>query len=81
MDRIKTLQSFGIKPYVIFDGDYLPEKMNTEKDRAKKREEGLKKGIELLKNGDYFNAKNALIPSIDVTPEMCNRWVIVFFNF
>lgn len=34
MGKIRMLQYFGIKPYVVFDGGLLPNKMGTERDRA-----------------------------------------------
>lgn len=77
MQRIEDLRNFGIKPFVVFDGDYLPQKRITEVEREEHRKSAYKKGIEFLKNGDYYNAKNNLLASIDVTPEMCNNWVIV----
>lgn len=77
MRRIDDLINLGIKPFVVFDGDYLPQKKITEVERENNRKLAYKKGMEFLKNGDYYNAKSSLLASIDVTPEMCNNWVIV----
>jgi len=33
MRRIDLFKHFGIKPYVVFDGGYLPSKAATEQDR------------------------------------------------
>jgi exonuclease-1 len=35
MGKIRMLQYFGIKPYIVLDGGLLPNKMGTENDRQK----------------------------------------------
>lgn len=34
MNKVKLLQHYGIKPYIVFDGGPLPSKGGTETDRA-----------------------------------------------
>jgi exonuclease-1 len=36
MNRVRMLIHFGVKPYLVFDGDYLPSNGHTEKDREAK---------------------------------------------
>lgn len=61
---------FGITPYLVFDGDYLPSKAGTEEDRLKRRSESRKLGLELLKLGKTSQAHLELQKAVDVTPEM-----------
>lgn len=75
MNRVRMLIHFGVTPYLIFDGDNLPSKAGTEKDRREKRKEGKRLGLELLKLGKVAQAHLELQKSVDVTPEMA-RMVI-----
>lgn len=70
MHRVRMLIHFGIKPYLVFDGDYLPSKAGTEAERASRRAESKKLGLDLLKAGKVAQAQQELQKSIDVTPEM-----------
>ncbi|KAF2838621.1 hypothetical protein M501DRAFT_955347 [Patellaria atrata CBS 101060] len=70
MSRVRMLLHFGIKPYLVFDGDYLPSKGGTEKERATRRNESKKLGLELLKLGKTSQAHLELQKAVDVTPEM-----------
>ncbi|EDU49371.1 Exo 5'-3' exonuclease including N-terminal domain of PolI [Pyrenophora tritici-repentis] len=75
MNRVHMLIHFGITPYLVFDGDNLPSKAGTEKDRRERRKEGKRLGLELLKVGKAAQAQQELQKSVDVTPEMA-RMVI-----
>jgi exonuclease-1 len=66
---------FGITPYIIFDGDNLPSKAGTEKDRRVRRKEGKRLGLELLKVGKTAQAHLELQKSVDVTPEMARMFI------
>lgn len=69
------LVHFGIKPYLVFDGDYLPSKSGTEKERATRRRDSRKNGLELLRLGKTSQAHLELQKSIDVTPEMARQLI------
>jgi exonuclease-1 len=69
------LQHFGVIPFLVFDGDYLPSKAATEADRAKKREESKKLGLDLLHAGKTSQAYLELQKAIDVTPEMARQLI------
>lgn len=69
------LVHFGITPYIIFDGDNLPSKAGTEKDRRNRRQEGKRLGLELLKVGKTAQAHLELQKSVDVTPEMARMFI------
>lgn len=75
MNRVRMLIHFGVTPYLVFDGDNLPSKAGTEKERRAKRKEGKRLGLELLKLGKTSQAHLELQKSVDVTPEMA-RMVI-----
>lgn len=64
------LRYFGVKPYMVFDGDYLPSKAATEESRAKNRDGKKKLAMELLKAGKRSQATQEFQKCIDITPEM-----------
>lgn len=35
MHRVRMLKHFGVKPYIVFDGDNLPSKSGTETERRR----------------------------------------------
>lgn len=69
------LLHFGIIPYIVFDGDYLPSKRITEIERASKREESRKLGLELQRLGKTSLARLELQKAVDVTPEMAGQFI------
>lgn len=69
------LQHFGVIPYLIFDGDYLPSKAATEADRSKRREDSKKAGFELMNAGKPSQAYLEFQKAIDVTPEMARQLI------
>ncbi|KAI9839736.1 MAG: Rad2 nuclease [Sclerophora amabilis] len=73
MHRVRMLRHFGVEPLMVFDGDYLPSKAATEHERAQKREENKRKGLEFHRLGKatqrYFEK------SVDVTPEMAGQLI------
>jgi exonuclease-1 len=69
------LQHFGVVPFLIFDGDYLPSKAATEADRAKRREESKRNGLELLNAGKTSQAYLEFQKAVDVTPEMARQLI------
>jgi exonuclease-1 len=75
MNRVKMLRHFGVMPYLVFDGDYLPSKAGTESDRAKRRQESKAKGLDLLKLRRMKEAQEQLQKAIDVTPLMARHLI------
>ena len=75
MNRVRMVKHFGITPYIVFDGDFLPSKADTEASREKRREESRKAGLELLKAGKPAQAQQELQKAIDVTPEMARHLI------
>ena len=66
---------FGVIPYMVFDGDYLPSKAATEVERAKRREESKRKGLELYRLNKPSQAHLELQKAVDVTPEMARQLI------
>ncbi|OTA80245.1 hypothetical protein M434DRAFT_86591, partial [Hypoxylon sp. CO27-5] len=75
MNRVRMLKHFGITPYLVFDGGFLPSKATTEASREKRREGCRKSGLELLKAGKPSQAHAELQKAIDVTPEMARHLI------
>ncbi|CAD6455277.1 b2c59eec-2b0c-4d1f-a050-d97e87ddf845 [Sclerotinia trifoliorum] len=73
MHRVRMLLHFGVTPYLIFDGDYLPSKAATEKDREKRRKDCKRMGQELLNAGKTSQAYLEFQKAVDVTPEMARH--------
>lgn len=69
------LQHYGVIPFLIFDGDYLPSKAATEADREKRREESRRAGLELLNAGKTSQAHAELQKAVDVTPSMARQLI------
>jgi 5'-3' exonuclease len=68
--RIKMFLDHQVTPYMVFDGDYLPSKAETEKSRSASRENAKRKGMELLQEGNNQAAFDYLQKSVDITPTM-----------
>lgn len=64
-----------MKPFIVFDGGYLPEKAGKEAERAEKRERNLKAGLSLLKQGMSSKAEQCFQRAVDVTPYMA--WQVI----
>lgn len=75
MHRVRMLQHFGVIPFLVFDGDYLPSKAATEADRMKRRAASKTLGLELLNAGKVAQANLELQKAVDVTPEMARQLI------
>lgn len=64
------LKHFGVTPYLVFDGDYLPSKAFTETNRERKRAASKATGLELLSLKKTTDAHRELQKAVDVTPAM-----------
>nr|CAH7726339.1 unnamed protein product [Callosobruchus chinensis] len=69
---LKLLQSFDIKPILVFDGKNLPAKADTESKRRESRNKAKQRAAELLRLGKTDEARSYLKQSINVTPEMAS---------
>ena len=66
---------FGVTPYLVFDGDYLPSKAATEQERAKRRDDSRKAGLEFYRVRKFAEAQKVLQKAVDVTPEMAAHFI------
>lgn len=69
------LLDFGITPYLVFDGDSLPSKSETNAQRRKKREESKAAGMELLRAGRTAQAHQELQKAAAVTTYMAKLFI------
>ncbi|XP_076628565.1 exonuclease tos isoform X1 [Colletes latitarsis] len=70
MKFVHMLLTYKIKPILVFDGRHLPAKAQTETKRREARQTNRRKGIELMKMGQYAEGRNLLRRSINITHEM-----------
>ncbi|BFZ56805.1 Rad2 nuclease [Savitreella phatthalungensis] len=75
MRRIGMLQHFGVVPYVVLDGGYLPSKAKTEDERQARRAENLRKAESYKAQGNSRAAMECYQKCIDITPEMALRFI------
>ncbi|CCE62195.1 hypothetical protein TPHA_0C00380 [Tetrapisispora phaffii CBS 4417] len=68
--KFAMLKSYNIQPYLVFDGNSLPVKKQTEVKRKEKRTENRSIAIKLWNSGERRNAMEYFQKSVDVTPEM-----------
>ncbi|XP_067939137.1 exonuclease 1-like [Watersipora subatra] len=71
-----TLKSFGIKPILVFDGQNLPAKAHTEKERRDRRKANREKANALLAEGKRAEARQYFERCIDITPQMAHRVIV-----
>ncbi|CUS23477.1 LAQU0S10e01288g1_1 [Lachancea quebecensis] len=69
--RLNMLRNrFNINPYLVFDGDAIMVKKDTELKRKQKRTENKERALALWKAGDKRQAYDYFQKCVDVTPEM-----------
>jgi exonuclease 1 len=74
---VEQLISLSITPIMVFDGQYLPSKEQTEQDRETTRRLNRKKGEECIRRGEKDLAGKYFALSIDVTDEMAEKFIRV----
>ncbi|KAJ5970756.1 XPG/RAD2 endonuclease [Penicillium vulpinum] len=75
LNRVRMLLFFGVKPYLVFDGDNLPSKAGTEQDRHRRRQESKALGLELQRKGRMPEAYQEFQKAVDVTPYMARQLI------
>lgn len=68
--RLTMLKRFGIKPYLVFDGDYLPVKGPTEFKRSEQRMVNKRKALAYCKSGDWEFAIDYFKKAVEINPQM-----------
>lgn len=75
LHRIRMLQHYGVRPYVVFDGGHLPSKQGTERERAERREQHRKRGLQYMAENRGSAARDAFSRCVDVTPQMAAQLI------
>ncbi|KAJ5252085.1 XPG/RAD2 endonuclease [Penicillium chrysogenum] len=75
LNRVRMLLFFGVKPYLVFDGDNLPSKAGTEQDRYRRRQESKSLGLDLQRKGRMPEAYQEFQKAVDVTPYMARQLI------
>ncbi|XP_060686817.1 exonuclease 1 isoform X3 [Hemiscyllium ocellatum] len=70
MKFVEMLDSFGVKPVLVFDGCTLPSKEAVEKARRLRRQANLQKGKQYLREGKTKEARECFTRSVNITSAM-----------
>lgn len=70
---VEMLESFGVKPVLVFDGCTLPSKTEVEKARRLHRQTNLQKGKQLLREGKTAEARECFTRCVNITPAMAHE--------
>ncbi|KAL7753267.1 Rad2 nuclease [Sorochytrium milnesiophthora] len=73
--QVQMLLHYGVRPYIVFDGGYLPMKAGTEESRRLNREKRRAEGLALLRAGQKAEAAKCFQKCVDVTPEMAYQLI------
>lgn len=68
--RFNMLKSFGVEPYLVFDGDSINVKSETNAKRREKRHANKELAMKLWNSGNRRNAMDYFQKCVDITPEM-----------
>lgn len=69
------LRSFRITPIMVFDGQNLPAKRQTEEKRREGRALARRKAAECLKLNKHAEARMNFVKAVDVTPDMALKLI------
>ncbi|XP_067844387.1 exonuclease 1 [Heptranchias perlo] len=73
MKFVEMLDSFGVKPVLVFDGCTLPSKKEVEKARRLRRQTNFQKGKQLLREGKTAEARECFTRCVNITPAMAHN--------
>uniref|UniRef100_A0A4W3JY88 Exonuclease 1 n=1 Tax=Callorhinchus milii TaxID=7868 RepID=A0A4W3JY88_CALMI len=73
MKFVEMLDSFGVKPILVFDGCHLPSKKEVEKSRRERRQANFQKGKQLLREGKTAEARECFTRCVNITPAMAHE--------
>lgn len=75
MGLLQKVISCGVTPIIVFDGQQLPQKLNTNKKRHQERMEARAKAIELEANGFKEQAYTFYQKAVEITSATVFTWV------
>lgn len=74
--KVEMLRHFGVEPYLVFDGAYLPTKAETARERREKRDEARRIADDSLRRGDRKTAWKQFMKAAGVTHEMAKSVMV-----
>ncbi|CAN1283384.1 Exonuclease 1 [Linum perenne] len=77
MHRVNLLRHYGVKPVLVFDGGFLPMKLEQENKRARSRKENLARAIEHESNGNSTAAYECYQKAVDISPSIAHDLIQV----
>ncbi|CAI0452054.1 unnamed protein product [Linum tenue] len=77
MHRVNLLRHYGVKPVLVFDGGFLPMKLEQENKRARSRKENLARAIEHEANGNSTAAYECYQKAVDISPSIAHDLIQV----
>ncbi|CAN0853678.1 Exonuclease 1 [Linum grandiflorum] len=77
MHRVNLLRHYGVKPVLVFDGGFLPMKLDQENKRARSRKENLARAIEHESNGNSTAAYECYQKAVDISPSIAHDLIQV----
>ena len=80
LSLVDMLLFHDMKVTLVFDGDNLPAKKETEKDRLNNRNENIKKAKEFSSKGDAKTAHSYYSRAVDITPTLAAHFIRVIKN-
>ncbi|XP_039130239.1 exonuclease 1-like [Dioscorea cayenensis subsp. rotundata] len=75
MHRVNLLRHHGVKPILVFDGGFLPIKIDQETKRARVRKENLERALEHEATGNSSVAYECYQKAVDISPSIA--WELI----
>ncbi|KAK4786634.1 hypothetical protein SAY86_010467 [Trapa natans] len=77
MHKVNLLRHYGVKPILVFDGGFLPMKIEQENKRARSRKENLARAIEHELNGNSYASYEFYKKAVDISPSIAHQLIQV----
>ncbi|KAI5384825.1 Rad2 nuclease, variant 2 [Lathyrus oleraceus] len=77
MHRVNLLRHYGVKPILVFDGGFLPMKLEQENKRARVRKDNFERAVEHDSNGNSTAAYECYQKAVDISPVIARELIQV----
>ncbi|CAL5214246.1 unnamed protein product [Lathyrus oleraceus] len=77
MHRVNLLRHYGVKPILVFDGGFLPMKVEQENKRARVRKDNFERAVEHDSNGNSTAAYECYQKAVDISPLIARELIQV----
>ncbi|CAI8618745.1 unnamed protein product [Vicia faba] len=77
MHRVNLLRHYGVKPILVFDGGFLPMKVEQENKRARARKDNFERAVEHDSNGNSTAAYECYQKAVDISPLIARELIQV----